>query len=116
MLIGIVAYVCGSEMLGLAFAIPAVSIFIGASAWPVVRSIGRFGDFSYGVYLWGWPVQQVVLSALGTQLGVWALLAITLPALLTVAALSWHLIERRALAAKPSRSSAWPRWATLELR
>lgn len=101
--LGVLAYLSGSEMIGLALAIPALSIFIGTRCWPMVSRAGRFGDFSYGIYLWGWPVQWIVASALGVQVGIWTLLAVSVPAILVVAALSWHLVERRALAAKPGR-------------
>jgi peptidoglycan/LPS O-acetylase OafA/YrhL len=112
---GAVVYLTGSQMVGLAIAIPATAIHVGTRSWPLLRSAGRFGDFSYGVYLWGWPVQQVVASTLGVQAGFGVLFAVSLPCVLLLAALSWHLVERRALAAKPSRTTAWPRWATLEL-
>ncbi len=56
------------------------------------------GDYSYGLYLFGFPIQQVVAS-LGPALHHWYLnAAIAVPAGLAVAVLSWHLIEKPALA------------------
>jgi peptidoglycan/LPS O-acetylase OafA/YrhL len=70
----------------------------GLAATPVIRRAGRFGDFSYGLYLWGWPVQQVVATALG---GAWFVnSAIALPLALCVAVMSWRLVEAPALALK----------------
>lgn len=114
--VGALAYVTGSQVVGLVIVIPALVIHIGMQSWPVLRQAGRFGDFSYGVYLWGWPVQQIWASTLGVQVGFWTLLAVSLPSVFSLAALSWHLVEKRALSAKPSSIAAWPRWATLELR
>jgi peptidoglycan/LPS O-acetylase OafA/YrhL len=53
-------------------------------------------DLSYGVYLYGWPAQQL-LYALFPTLGAAVLLAPALGLTLAVAALSWHLVERPAL-------------------
>jgi peptidoglycan/LPS O-acetylase OafA/YrhL len=114
--LGVFAYIAGSQFVGLVIAIPAVAIQVGIRSWPVLRRAGRFGDLSYGVYLWGWPVQQVVASTLGVQVGFWTLLTISLPCVLGLAALSWHLVEKRALSMKPSSAAVWPRWATLELK
>jgi hypothetical protein len=65
---------------------------------PPKRSFIFRGDYSYGLYLFGFPIQQVVAS-IGPALHHWYLnAAIAVPAGLAVAALSWHLIEKPALA------------------
>nr|WP_210302035.1 acyltransferase [Methylobacterium brachythecii] len=56
-------------------------------------------DLSYGVYLYGWPIQQT-LYALWPQASVSALLAASLMPSLGVAALSWYAIEKPALRLK----------------
>jgi len=63
------------------------------------RSVEPSADLSYGVYLYGWPVQQA-LHALFPGLGVLALLWPSLLATLAVAALSWFLVEKPALGLK----------------
>jgi len=55
---------------------------------------GRF-DFSYGIYLYAFPVQQVVINRSG--LGLYPGMALTALLVLALAALSWHLLERPAL-------------------
>ena len=110
---GLVAYVAGSPLLGLVLAIPAIVVFVGTRSWPVLRRAGRFGDLSYGIYLWGWPVQQVVATCLGPHAGYAAMLATSLVIVLPLAALSWHLVEKRALRLKPSSNTPWPRVLTL---
>lgn len=115
-LVGAVAYLAGSEVIGLALVIPTVAVVVGRSSWPVFRQAARFGDLSYGIYLWGWPAQQVVATQMGVGVGFWRLLSISLPLVVVLALISWHVVEKRALRAKPRTSAEWPRWARLELR
>jgi peptidoglycan/LPS O-acetylase OafA/YrhL len=67
----------------------------------------RFGDLSYGLYLYGWPVEQTLLWATGGQLAWWGLFALAVPITAGLAYLSWHLIEKPALSLKP-REAARP--------
>jgi peptidoglycan/LPS O-acetylase OafA/YrhL len=59
------------------------------------------GDISYGVYLYGWPVQQM-LQALYPATSGWLMLAPALAITCGLAALSWLLIEKPALRLKSS--------------
>ncbi len=61
----------------------------------------RFGDLSYGLYIYGWPVEQTVLYLRPTATW-WELFLIAYPATAVVAFLSWHLVEKRALRLKPA--------------
>ncbi|MCJ2124825.1 acyltransferase family protein [Methylobacterium sp. J-077] len=69
-------------------------------------------DLSYGIYLYGWPVQQS-LHALWPEFSGVALLAPSLALTLPVAALSWYGIERPALALK-ARALGRRRLGTIE--
>jgi len=58
------------------------------------------GDYSYGLYLYGYPVQQAVIMLFpGMRQWYWNIL-ISLPIAATVAVLSWHLIEKPVLSRK----------------
>jgi peptidoglycan/LPS O-acetylase OafA/YrhL len=69
-------------------------------------------DLSYGIYLYGWPIQQT-LHALWPQMSGPALLAPSLAVTLPVAALSWYSVERPALALK-ARALGRRRLGTIE--
>jgi peptidoglycan/LPS O-acetylase OafA/YrhL len=57
----------------------------------------KFGDYSYGIFLYGFPVQQTV-AHLGSWTHNWAVsIALSLPLAACVAALSWHGVEVHAL-------------------
>lgn len=64
--------------------------------------LARRGDFSYGVYIFAYPVQQSVSYLLGASVTWYANLLLSLPVTFGLAALSWHFIEKPALALKSS--------------
>jgi peptidoglycan/LPS O-acetylase OafA/YrhL len=68
--------------------------------------VERFGDLSYGTYLFGFPVQQWVIATFGTAHHPIRTFALALPPTLLLAFSSWHLIERRMMALKPRRRGA----------
>ncbi|MGW5238159.1 acyltransferase family protein [Monashia sp. NPDC004114] len=59
--------------------------------------VGARNDVSYGVYLYGWPVQQLLAIAGLGVLGVLGFAAVSLVAVLPLALTSWFLVERRAV-------------------
>jgi len=89
--------------LGLAFVVPPLTIAIGQHSWPGLRDVSTFGDLSYGIYIYAWPVQQIGVALLGRQTPYLALLFITILVTLVLAAASWYLVERPALRFKPRR-------------
>ncbi|MCU1418375.1 MAG: acyltransferase family protein [Schumannella sp.] len=100
--IAIIVWVAGSvafpgqDLLFAWVALPVIVLAIGQSSWPVFRAAGRFGDFSYGTYLWGFLVQQVVFQ-LVPAIPLGADVALVVVITVGVAAASWHLVEKRAL-------------------
>ena len=82
--------------------IPFFVVAIGESNYPVLSWIRRYGDISYGVYIWGWPLQQVLVHVLQPSQPLLALLSVVLA--WSVGALSWHLIEKPALQLKWRRA------------
>ena len=61
------------------------------------KSIERFGDFSYGLYIYHFVVIQAILIAFNNQLHPLILLLITLPIAFALAYLSWNLIEKKCM-------------------
>lgn len=59
----------------------------------------RIGDYSYGTYLFAFPIQQIVAHFFA-PMGPTRMFVIALPITLGVAILSWHLVEQPALRLK----------------
>lgn len=72
-----------------------------------LHRFGKYGDFSYGIYLYGWPVQQILTQHFGKFLNPWTLFLSAFLLAWGMAFLSWHLIERPFLRLK-SRSKQAP--------
>jgi len=66
----------------------------------------RFGDLSYGLYIYGWPVEQALLYLSGGALAWWRLFPLALLVSAAIAFLSWHLVEKPALKLKPRRAAS----------
>lgn len=56
-------------------------------------------DYSYGIYVFAFPIQQSIVSVAGVDNPL-LLFAISFPIIFSLAALSWHFVESRALALK----------------
>ncbi|MHA6287154.1 acyltransferase family protein [Maricaulis sp. CAU 1757] len=82
----------------------SVLFWLGLGRLGGLPKLARMPDWSYGLYIWHYPVMQTVVLAWPdiTPAGV---LAIALPVTLLVAAASWYGIEKPALALKSRRSS-----------
>ena len=63
----------------------------------------RSGDYSYGMYLFGWPVQQILRSWVGDSMSGWTFFLLSLPLVFIFSILSWHLIEKPSLRFKTRR-------------
>ena len=63
-------------------------------------SLKTFGDISYGVYLYGWPMQQVTRSFYDAHPPWWVVFMFGLTLAALAGYISWHLIEKRVLRLK----------------
>lgn len=93
------------------FALVYCTLFVGVQAFPLFDKIAA-GDYSYGIYLYGFPVQQSVMHFIPSiNTGVIVFL-ISFPITLGFAIVSWNLIEKPALKLKkylqPAKATAIP--------
>lgn len=59
----------------------------------------HLGDYSYGIYIFGYPIQQTI-EQIFPKLGLSVFFIVTFAITLTLAILSWHIVEKRALVLK----------------
>ncbi|MEI9982829.1 MAG: hypothetical protein WDN69_06215 [Aliidongia sp.] len=57
----------------------------------------RIGDYSYGLYIYGYAIQQTYAYLFPSHRIWWLNVAVSLPIAFVCATLSWHLIEKPAL-------------------
>jgi peptidoglycan/LPS O-acetylase OafA/YrhL len=113
--------IAGLAFLGLVLSVPLhefialfplfgcyLALWLALNPYLPVIPAARFGDLSYGLYIYGWPVEEGVIWALGGRAPWWQVFALALPAATTLAFLSWHLIERPALQLKPGAGRPAP--------
>jgi len=104
----IVSILADRLFLALWFLVPATVIAIGTASTPYLRRTGRFGDISYGIYIYAFPVQQTLIWLLGKRLPWGVLFAVTVLSTAALAFMSWHFIEKRALLLKPRQRQNIP--------
>lgn len=83
------------------WALGALAVVWGSCNTPGFASAGRFGDFSYGLYIYGFPVQQLVIWCFTNQLSFPIAFALSVMGALALAIASWHWVEKPALRWKP---------------
>jgi len=82
------------------FTLPYLVIYIAYARLPKVARFGKHGDFSYGMYIFGFPVQQLLIYWFDADINL-AMLALSSMAItLCFAVLSWRLVEAPALRLK----------------
>lgn len=86
---------------------PALALAIGyATFWlayvpgGALRAYNRLGDYSYGIYVYAFPLQGAAVWAFGPQSPLENILY-SLPPTILLSVLSWHWVEAPAMALKP---------------
>ncbi len=79
-----------------------------------IRSFNDWGDYSYGVYIYAFPIQQT-LAYLFPDMSLGAMMASSALVSIAIAIPSWKLIEERALAKKGDFAAATSRALNLNL-
>lgn len=88
------------------FLLPYAVLTFALSTHRLLQGAGRFGDFSYGLYLYGFLVQQCVNELTGNTLSALQNAIISLPIALVLACISWHYVEKPMLSLKPRKNLA----------
>lgn len=93
-----------------------ITVIYFAIGFPYLGNFGRFGDFSYGIYIIHFPVLQWLVSQGWFGVAPLGTLLVACAVILALAIVSWHLVERPFLlrsshyvrAASPAQAVASP--------
>jgi peptidoglycan/LPS O-acetylase OafA/YrhL len=78
------------------FALPYIVIYL-ANLNGKINNFGKMGDFSYGIYIYAFPVQQSIIYFSGITISISNLFISSALIVLILSILSWHLVEKNAL-------------------
>lgn len=85
--------------------LPYIVMYVAFARVPHLHSAAKWGDFSYGVYLYGYPVQQMLMRpAWGSRIPFPLFILMSCVGALLLAVLSWHLVEKQAMKWKKGSS------------
>lgn len=73
-----------------------LTLWFGYMPRGYLLTYNKFGDFSYGIYVYAFPMQQLTVYLFGDQYWLWNVM-ISFPITFLLAYFSWHIIEKRAL-------------------
>jgi peptidoglycan/LPS O-acetylase OafA/YrhL len=85
----------GLTWFGIALTMGALALWIGTARYDGMRHVRRH-DYSYGIYIYHWPIFIMLRAAVPT-LDAPIFVAIGMLVSITLAVLSWHLIESPAI-------------------
>ena len=95
-----------------AFPVAYLTVYLGLMRPPAIP----FGDLSYGVYLFHWPIQQSIAHAVPSIRSWWLMVLVSLPLTAVCAWLSWNWIEKPILVRKKPILAAVDRaWAAIPM-
>ena len=77
--------------------IPYLVLFFAFSKRIILNKVGKRGDFSYGLFLYSYPVQQLIVYLMPVKTGLFVMIILSLLFTLPFAVLSWIFIESPAL-------------------
>ncbi len=119
-ILGVVAAIAAAALLQIpnacylaAFPVAYLTVWLGLMGPPKIP----FGDLSYGVYLFHFPIEQSIVRLFPSVGSWWHLTLMALPPSVLWAWLSWNLIEQPVLSHKKQVLAAVDRgWAAVAIR
>ena len=97
----VVSALCGRSAFFFCYSLLLWYVVLGLAYLPKgkILQFNRLGDYSYGVYIYAWPIQQFAVTY-WRDLTVVQNILLTTPVIFGIAVLSWHIVESPALRLK----------------
>lgn len=80
-------------------ALPYIVLYL-AQLKGSINNFSKLGDFSYGIYIYAYPVQQMIINFFGTNISIYKMFIYSFLIVLLLSILSWFLVEEKALKLK----------------
>jgi peptidoglycan/LPS O-acetylase OafA/YrhL len=77
-------------------ALPYIVLYL-ANLKGRLNNFSKFGDFSYGIYIYAYPIQQMIVNFHTTNITILKLFLLSSLIVLPLSIISWYLVEERAL-------------------
>ena len=81
--------------LALCLSFPYIVIYISFQLPQCGKMLSNLGNYSYGIYLFGWPIQQMVVSAFGGSMSIVLNCFISIPLACLAGILVYNVVEKR---------------------
>jgi len=85
--------------IGYIFSLAYIVLYLAYTTNHIVLNFNKFGDYSYGLYIWAFPVQQIIAYHI-TNITPLEMFFYTFIATLPIAIASYHYLESKALQLK----------------
>ncbi len=82
-----------------AISLPYLVFYLAYVPSGSIRNFNKFGDYSYGIYIYAFPVQQSVAATI-PNVSVGTMILVSFSITFVLSFLSWHLIEKKCLKMK----------------
>lgn len=100
--LGGASFVPHALLIVLPLAVAYLLFWLAVLPVPRLSNFGRYGDFSYGIYLYSFPILQIVVALHGGPMDPLGLFLMAWPLSVAGGFLNWHLVECRFLRKKSS--------------
>ena len=81
--------------------VPYLVIYAAHLDIPRLPRFGKYGDFSYGIYVFSFPLQQLMMLWIGpSKMSLGAFMALSYAGSIAIGVVSWHFLEKPALRLK----------------
>lgn len=95
---GVLLFILSSYLFTLALRPIGLALCVMSVAFgPYLGRFGRYGDFSYGIYIVHFPILQTLIHLGLPNYSPWVFLFTAIAIVLPTAVLMWHLVEKRFL-------------------
>ena len=85
--------------------LPYAVLTCGFKATPIIKEWGKYGDYSYGIYLYAFPIQQILSYLTGGKISVSAMIGLSFVLSVACGYASWRIVEEPFLRLKKRGSS-----------